>query len=126
MALAKNLPISIHLLLPLSFSASFHSSRTAPHDARRLVPLPITFHKIMASPNPSDSDEEIQKMSPNAQQLLIGGPPPFTWSSLWSKPVINHLNGKSYTLPILTLSSEVSRNFHLAWRASPPSLRLSS
>lgn len=57
-----------------------------------------------------------RKLSSPAHQLLHGGAPPFVWSSLWNKPVINHLNGKSYTLPIFNLTTPYGINFHLAWR----------
>ena len=66
-------------------------------------------------------DKSIDKAQSNdlsapAQALLGGGPPPFKWSSLWERPVINHLNGKSYTLPIFNLMTPYGRNFHLSWR----------
>ncbi|KAL8290609.1 hypothetical protein RQP46_002867 [Phenoliferia psychrophenolica] len=54
-------------------------------------------------------------MSPAAQQLLNGGAPPFRIASLWEPAVINHLNGKSYTLPIFNLRSQQAINFHLSW-----------
>lgn len=44
------------------------------------------------------------------------GAPPFTFRSLWERPVINHLNGKSYTLPMFNLMTPYGINFHLAWR----------
>ena len=31
------------------------------------------------------------------------------------RPVINHLNGKSYTLPIFNLRSQQAINFHLSY-----------
>ncbi|KAF8599086.1 putative high affinity nitrate transporter protein 2 [Ceratobasidium sp. AG-I] len=42
-------------------------------------------------------------------------PPPFKWSSLWSAPVVNPLNLKSYTIPIFNLSNRYSVSFHLSW-----------
>jgi NNP family nitrate/nitrite transporter-like MFS transporter len=54
----------------------------------------------------------------NAQGLETTGslqPPPFAWSQLWSAPVVNPVNLKCYTLPILTLNNPYSRSFHLAW-----------
>ncbi|KAL7410258.1 putative high affinity nitrate transporter [Mrakia frigida] len=42
-------------------------------------------------------------------------PPPFKWSSLWSAPVINPVNLKCATLPILNFRSQECINFHLAW-----------
>ncbi|KAJ7139302.1 nitrate/nitrite porter [Mycena epipterygia] len=41
--------------------------------------------------------------------------PLFRWSHLWEQPVINPLNGKSYTLPIFNLKNPYSRTFHLSW-----------
>lgn len=64
----------------------------------------------ISSPSPEP------KLSSHAHQLLKGGAPPFVWSSLYSKPVINHLNGKSYTLPMFNLTTPYGINFHLAWR----------
>ncbi|KAJ7654749.1 nitrate/nitrite porter [Mycena rosella] len=45
----------------------------------------------------------------------VGGAPAFRWSHLWEDPVIDPLNGKSYTLPILNLKNPYSRSFHLSW-----------
>ncbi|KAK4702453.1 MFS transporter, NNP family, nitrate/nitrite transporter, partial [Phenoliferia sp. Uapishka_3] len=55
------------------------------------------------------------QMSSSARQLLDGGAPAFRWASLWEAPVINHLNGKSYTLPIFNLRCQQTINFHLSW-----------
>jgi NNP family nitrate/nitrite transporter-like MFS transporter len=44
-----------------------------------------------------------------------GEPVPFTFSSLWGPAVLNPLNHKSLTLPILNLRSAHARNFHLSW-----------
>ncbi|KAG8718164.1 hypothetical protein FRC08_005818 [Ceratobasidium sp. 394] len=41
--------------------------------------------------------------------------PPFRWSSLWSAPVINPLNMKSYTIPLFSLTNRYSISFHLSW-----------
>ncbi|KAJ7719244.1 nitrate/nitrite porter [Mycena maculata] len=41
--------------------------------------------------------------------------PRFKWSHLWEPPIINPVNGKSYTLPILNLGNPYSRSFHLSW-----------
>ncbi|KAG8720341.1 hypothetical protein FRC09_009736 [Ceratobasidium sp. 395] len=41
--------------------------------------------------------------------------PPFKWSSLWSDPVINPLNMKSYTIPLFNLTNRYSISFHLSW-----------
>lgn len=71
------------------------------------------------------------------QQAMNGmaGPPPFKISSLWTAPILNPMNVrdfyfriiyvsqlifqflqlKSYTLPILNLSTPYARNFHLSW-----------
>ena len=54
-------------------------------------------------------------MSDKAKHALHGGAPPFRWASLWEPAKVNHLNGKSYTLPILNLRDQYSINFHLAW-----------
>ncbi|GAA5939386.1 uncharacterized protein JCM15063_004506 [Sporobolomyces koalae] len=43
------------------------------------------------------------------------GPPPFRWASLWEPAVINRVNGKSYTIPLLNLRDQYAINFHLAW-----------
>ncbi|GAA5966679.1 hypothetical protein JCM21900_005651 [Sporobolomyces salmonicolor] len=67
------------------------------------------------SPAPDVDDIEEQNMSDNAKRALHGGPPPFRWASLWEPAVVNHLNGKSYTLPILNLRDQYAINFHLAW-----------
>jgi len=34
-------------------------------------------------------------------------PPKFQWSHLWQQPIINPVNLKSYTLPILTLKQSI-------------------
>ena len=49
-------------------------------------------------------------------------PPKFQWSQLWNQPIINPMNLKSYTLPILNLNNPYSQAFHLSWRESfiPP------
>ncbi|GAA5999897.1 hypothetical protein JCM10207_005961 [Rhodosporidiobolus poonsookiae] len=56
-----------------------------------------------------------QGLSADAKHALHGGPPKFRWASLWEPAVVNHLNGKSYTLPILNLRDQYAINFHLAW-----------
>ncbi|BGP16635.1 hypothetical protein JCM10213_000449 [Rhodosporidiobolus nylandii] len=66
-------------------------------------------------PAPTTHDIEEQNLSPEGKRALYGGPPPFKWSSLWEPAVINPLNGKSYTLPILNLRDQYAINFHLAW-----------
>ncbi|GAA5874369.1 hypothetical protein JCM16303_005829 [Sporobolomyces ruberrimus] len=63
---------------------------------------------------PNDRIDE-EKLGDEAKRALHGGPPPFVWSSLWKPAVINHLNGKSYTIPLLNLRDQYSINFHLAW-----------
>ncbi|BGP40529.1 hypothetical protein JCM10449v2_004491 [Rhodotorula kratochvilovae] len=63
----------------------------------------------------STHDIEEQSLSEGAKRALHGGPPPFRWASLWEPAVINPLNGKSYTLPILRLTDQYAINFHLAW-----------
>jgi NNP family nitrate/nitrite transporter-like MFS transporter len=50
-----------------------------------------------------------------AEKKVQNSPPPFQWSSLWTEPSINPVNYKSYTLPILNLTSPYARNFHFAW-----------
>ncbi|GAA5857739.1 hypothetical protein JCM1840_000890 [Sporobolomyces johnsonii] len=67
------------------------------------------------SPAPNVDEIEEQKMSDDAKRALHGGPPPFRWASLWEPAVVNHLNGKAYTLPILNLRDQYAINFHLAW-----------
>lgn len=49
-------------------------------------------------------------------EVQVDGPPSFKWSHLWSKPVINPVNLKSFTLPIFNLNNPYSRIFHLSWR----------
>ncbi|GJN90906.1 hypothetical protein Rhopal_003920-T1 [Rhodotorula paludigena] len=49
------------------------------------------------------------------RRALSGVPPPFRWASLWEPAVVNPLNGKSFTFPILNLRDQYSINFHLAW-----------
>ncbi|GAA6003720.1 uncharacterized protein JCM10292_000702 [Rhodotorula paludigena] len=49
------------------------------------------------------------------RRALSGAPPPFRWASLWEPAVVNPLNGKSFTFPILNLRDQYSINFHLAW-----------
>ncbi|KAK4703292.1 MFS transporter, NNP family, nitrate/nitrite transporter, partial [Phenoliferia sp. Uapishka_3] len=85
------------------------------------------------------SDTPQTQLSTSARQLLDGGAPAFRWASLWEAPgeplrrlqvprrticsstlilfrtVINHLNGKSYTLPIFNLRCQQAINFHLSW-----------
>ncbi|GAA5913646.1 uncharacterized protein JCM6883_004037 [Sporobolomyces salmoneus] len=63
-----------------------------------------------ASPATKEADEAL-----TASLSRMGGPPPFKWSSLWKPAVVNHLNGKSYTIPLLNLRDQYSINFHLAW-----------
>lgn len=61
-----------------------------------------------------EKETENQPQLNDAAEGFIG-PPLFHISSLWRPPVLNHINGKSYTLPIFTLSNPYSRNFHLSW-----------
>ncbi|TFK99358.1 nitrate/nitrite porter [Pterulicium gracile] len=51
----------------------------------------------------------------NEDSEVANEAPKFTWASLWQKPAINSLNGKSYTLPIFNLNNPYGRNFHLSW-----------
>jgi hypothetical protein len=53
--------------------------------------------------------------TPRGTGSLQSTPPPFRWASLFSKPIVNPVNYKSYTLPIFNLSNQYSINFHLAW-----------
>ncbi|KAJ7085179.1 nitrate/nitrite porter [Mycena belliarum] len=46
---------------------------------------------------------------------IAASAPPFKWAHLWEDPIINPLNGKSYTLPIFNLKNPYSRSFHLSW-----------
>ncbi|GAA6042048.1 hypothetical protein JCM8097_004079 [Rhodosporidiobolus ruineniae] len=75
---------------------------------------------------PTSSTHDIEAIQPSAAAQQFGGPkgknpishtgpPPFKWSSLWKPAVVNPLNGKSYTLPILNLRDQYAINFHLAW-----------
>lgn len=86
--------------------------------------------KNTISPSPSPPNPPpavVSTLSAPAKQLLTRGAPTFKWSSLWEKPQINHLNGKSYTLPVFNLTTAYGRNFHLAWRKfyRPPNSLLS-
>ncbi|KAG6901834.1 hypothetical protein C0995_007405 [Termitomyces sp. Mi166 len=42
-------------------------------------------------------------------------PPAFAWSQLWSPAIVNPVNLKSYTLPLLNLRDPYARAFHLSW-----------
>jgi len=75
---------------------------------------PSPSSSIAPSPAIDRIDEEAN-MSDKAKHALHGGAPPFRWASLWEPAKVNHLNGKSYTLPILNLRDQYSINFHLAW-----------
>ena len=44
-----------------------------------------------------------------------GEPVPFTFRSILGPAVLNPLNHKNLTLPILNLQSAHARNFHLSW-----------
>ncbi|ORY83555.1 putative high affinity nitrate transporter [Leucosporidium creatinivorum] len=78
-----------------------------------------TFNGKTSSPSSASGIEE--QMAPagiRADKLAavnLHAPPPFRWASLWEKPVINGLNGKSQTFPIFRFDNPYSRNFHFAW-----------
>jgi len=57
-------------------------------------------------------------MSSSNDKNTSAQPPKFEWSQLWRQPIINPVNLKSYTLPILNLNNPYSRSFHLSWRES--------
>lgn len=61
------------------------------------------------------ADRKDEEAGEKAKHALAGGAPPFKWSSLWKRAEINHLNGKSFTIPLLNLRDQYSINFHLAW-----------
>jgi MFS transporter, NNP family, nitrate/nitrite transporter len=52
----------------------------------------------------------------NYYEVRTDGPPSFKWTHLWGNPIVNPVNLKSYTLPILNLNNSYSRIFHLSWR----------
>jgi NNP family nitrate/nitrite transporter-like MFS transporter len=58
--------------------------------------------------------EEIDSIPPGTV-IGTGEPIPFTIRSLWGPAVLNPINYKSSTLPILNLRSPHARNFHLSW-----------
>ncbi|KAF8967745.1 nitrate/nitrite porter [Flammula alnicola] len=43
------------------------------------------------------------------------GPPKFAFAHIWQPAVVNPINLKSYTLPILNLKDPYARSFHLSW-----------
>lgn len=103
---------------------------TSPEPPLRLFPSPLQQPDILPSPRLSSrfsamssrkqaSSDIVDYTSPSAESHAEHqhhfGAPPFSWSSLWKSPVVNHLNGKSYTLPIFNLANPYSRNFHLSW-----------
>ncbi|KAJ7433452.1 nitrate/nitrite porter [Mycena galericulata] len=65
-----------------------------------------------ADPN---GDETLARKAHRNAGAATGVVPPFKWSHLWEPPIINPLNGKSYTLPIFNLRNPYSRSFHLSW-----------
>ncbi|KAJ7640551.1 nitrate/nitrite porter [Mycena rosella] len=73
-------------------------------------PTPIGMPTFLATPA---SLAHAEKMDEAVSR--VGGAPAFRWSHLWEDPVIDPLNGKSYTLPILNLKNPYSRSFHLSW-----------
>ncbi|KAJ7269995.1 putative high affinity nitrate transporter [Mycena haematopus] len=84
--------------------------------------IPNRSCAIMASP-PTTLNEIRDKAGPPASVTSLGlgkdvkrgGAPSFEWHHLWDAPIINPLNGKSYTLPIFNLNNPYSRSFHLSW-----------
>ncbi|GAA5821556.1 hypothetical protein JCM3770_006822 [Rhodotorula araucariae] len=76
------------------------------HSEKRLA------SEIVAAPT-HDVEEHVK--GEGATRVSHGGPPPFSWSSLWQPAAVNPLNGKSYTLPIFRLTDQYAINFHLAW-----------
>jgi NNP family nitrate/nitrite transporter-like MFS transporter len=78
----------------------------------------------------SASQEFVASTPKHAQVLEGGGAPKFKLSHLWSEPILNPLNLKSYTLPLLNLRSPYCRNpllatlgffvAFLSWFAFPP------
>ncbi|KAJ6459563.1 major facilitator superfamily domain-containing protein [Mycena sanguinolenta] len=53
--------------------------------------------------------------SSSPQDVKRGGAPSCHWHHLFGPPIINPLNGKSYTLPMFNLDNPYSRTFHLSW-----------
>lgn len=78
----------------------------------------------------SASQEFVAPTPKHAEVLEGGGAPKFKLSHLWSEPILNPLNLKSYTLPLLNLRSPYCRNpllatlgffvAFLSWFAFPP------
>ncbi|GHJ84651.1 hypothetical protein NliqN6_1053 [Naganishia liquefaciens] len=72
----------------------------------------------------------VPPMPKHAQLASEGGAPRFKLSHLWSEPILNPVNLRSYTLPLLRLSSPYCRNpllatlgffvAFLSWFAFPP------
>ncbi|KDE09326.1 hypothetical protein MVLG_00642 [Microbotryum lychnidis-dioicae p1A1 Lamole] len=59
--------------------------------------------------------EAAKGVNSNNATLNYNEPPSFRIASLWEKPVVNPLNGKSQTLPMFNLANPYTRNFHLSW-----------
>ncbi|KAF9045791.1 MFS general substrate transporter [Hymenopellis radicata] len=62
-------------------------------------------------------DQINEQKSPQEPQstLAIRQPPSFSLSHLWSAPIVNPVNLKSYTLPIFNLRSSYAWTLHLSW-----------
>ena len=77
--------------------------------------------ETMSTPTKETSMDQKQDHNISAyadEKQVAGGVPSFKWSHLWQQPIINTVNLKSYTLPILNLNNPYSRSFHLSWRES--------
>jgi NNP family nitrate/nitrite transporter-like MFS transporter len=59
--------------------------------------------------------QEALDAAPKHTSVSTTGPPPFKYSSIWSAPVLNPLNLKSYTVPFLNIRSAYGRTLHLSW-----------
>jgi NNP family nitrate/nitrite transporter-like MFS transporter len=61
------------------------------------------------------ANQDALDAAPKHTSVSTTGPPPFRYSSVWSSPVINPLNLKSYTVPFFNLRSAYGRTLHLSW-----------
>lgn len=83
------------------------------------------------SPSSRSASQDFVPPTPKHAQLAAqDGAPSFKFSHLWSEPILNPVNLRSYTLPLLRLSSPYCRNpllatlgffvAFLSWFAFPP------
>ena len=85
---------------------SISTSKESYDDAPPPPPMAIS-HGGAATTEPYLTEKEKQIKSGEYKH-------PFTWSSLWTQEVVNPLNQKSYTLPLLRIWSPYSIAFWMA------------